>query len=207
MYTLYYSPGACSLAVHVILNEIGADFELVKTNLTEARTAEFLKLNPRGQVPTLVEDGKPLREGAAIILHLLEKHNSPLLPKSGDERTAAIEWLMFCNASLHPTYSRVFFLNRAAEDANAKEKLLDVTFKQINKLWAEVEERLNNNKYLAGNNLTAADILLTVIANWSANFPAIQIGEKAKKLLKGVSSLPSYQKAMEAEGVQYKAAA
>jgi glutathione S-transferase len=209
MYTLYYSPGACSMAVHVILNEIGADFKLENTALAEGRnrTPEFLKMNPRGQVPVFVDDGRPLRECASIITHLVEKHNSDLLPKSGFERTAAIEWLSYCNATLHPAYGRVFFLSRNTDDAAAKEKLLNISFQNINKLWAEIEERLEHHDYLAGDKITAADILLTVIANWSANFPAIVIGNRAKKLLKNVSSRPAYQKALEDEGVKYKAAA
>lgn len=208
-YTLYYSPGACSLAVHVLLNELDQPFKLENTAIMEGknRTPEYLKLNPRGQVPVLVDDGQPLRECAAIMTYLIEKHNSNLIPKSGRERTAAIEWLAYCTATLHPAYSRAFFLNRSPEDKEAKEKLLDIVFQNINKLWAEIEERLENNAYLAGDNLTAADILLTVIANWSARFPAIQIGPKAKQLLKTVSSRPAYQKALETEGVQYKVAA
>ncbi len=208
MYTLFYSPGACSMAVHVVLNEVGADCKLENISLSEGknRSPEFLKINPRGQVPVLQDGNKTLREGAAILVYLAEKHNSPLLPKSGQERADAIEWLMFCNATLHPAYSRAFFLMRAAKEP-AKEELLTIVTNQINKLWEEVEERLNNNNYLAGNKITVADILLTVIANWSRNFPQIKIGAKTKDLLKKVIALPSYQKALEIEKVEYKAAA
>jgi glutathione S-transferase len=191
----------------VVLNEIGADYQIENVSLSEGknRSPEFLALNPRGQVPVLVDNGTPIREGAAILVHLAEKHKSPLLPTAQPARTAAFEWLMFCNATLHPAYSRGFFLNRNAT-GDTKEQLLDVTCKQINKLWEEVDARLEKNQYLAGNEITLADILLTVIANWSGNFPAIKIGERTKKLLKTVSSLPSYQKAMAAEDVKYKVA-
>src|SRR5258706_9907840 len=93
MYTLYYSPGACSMAVHVVLGELGVPFETVNTSIPEGknRSPEFLKINPRGQVPVLVEDGVVLREGAAIMITLMEKHNSPMLPKSGRERASTIE--------------------------------------------------------------------------------------------------------------------
>jgi glutathione S-transferase len=208
-YTLYYSPGASSMAVHVILNEVAADFKLENTSIMEGknRTPEFLKLNPRGQVPVLVEDGQPLREAGAIITHLVEKHNSPLIPKSGTERTVAIEWLFYCDATLHPAYSRAFFLMRSAEDADAKAKLLDIACKNISKLWEEIEDRLAQHEYIAGDKITVADILLTVIANWSAYFPAIVIGDRARNLFKKVSGRPAYQKALAAEGVEYKVAA
>ncbi|MBY0407817.1 MAG: hypothetical protein K2Q01_08995, partial [Rickettsiales bacterium] len=78
---------------------------------------------------------------------------------------------------------------------------------QINKLWKEVDEKLAKSKYIAGENLTVADILLTVIANWSGYFPGITLGTNLKRLLKEVSSMPNYQKAMKEEQIEYKAAA
>lgn len=207
MYKLYYAPGTCSMAIHVLLNEIGAPVQLEKVNLQEARTPEFLAVNPRGQVPVLVDDGQPIREGAAIILHLCEKHKSPLLPASGKERTTALEWLMFCNASLHPAYGRFFFTNRNAPEP-AKDQLLTTAIAGINKLWQEVEQRLEKSPYLCGEQVTAADILLTVIANWGGMMPKKpEIGPKAKALFKKIIERPAYKKALETEQVEYKAAA
>src|SRR5580704_1768796 len=94
MYKLYYSPGACSMAVHVALNECNQPVTLEKINIREPRSPEFLKINPRGQVPVLMDDDLTIREGAAILIYLLEKHQSPLLPKSGKERAVALECLM-----------------------------------------------------------------------------------------------------------------
>src|SRR5580698_10525032 len=167
MYKLYYSPGACSMAVHVALNECNQQVALEKVNIREKRTPEFLKINPRGQEPVLVDGDHVIREGDAILIYLLEKHQSALLPKSGKERATALEWLCFCNSTLHPSYSRCFFLMRNTEDAKAKEQLLGVATAMLNKLWGEIEERLGKTAYLAGDNITIADILMTVIANWN----------------------------------------
>ena len=71
----------------------------------------------------------------------------------------------------------------------------------------DVEARLSQSPYLAGKEITAADILLTVIGNWSANFPTIHIGHATKKLFKTVISRPAYQTALTAEKIEYKAAA
>lgn len=210
MYTLYYSPGACSMAVHVALNECNQPVKLEKVDIHGAtKPPELLKVNPRGQVPVLVDDGFVIREGAAILMHILDKHQSPLLPRSGKERTVALEWLMFCNASLHPAYGRTFFLMRNAKDfPEASEHLLDVSIKMINKQWAEVEDRLSKTQWLAGDQITMADILLTVIANWSENLPKpVTIGPKTKHLLQTVIARPSYKKALETEQVEYKMAA
>jgi len=210
MTTLYYSPGACSMAPHVLLNELNVPVELKKIEISkgEGQSPEFLKINPRGQVPVLVDDGQVIREGVAILVHLMEKHNSPLLPKSGKERTEALEWLCFANASLHPAYGKAFFINKSAPD-NAKEVLFKTAFAQINKLWAELDARLANHKYICGDQVTAADILVTVIANWGAYFPpgSVTQGANVKRLLKEISQRPAYQKALKEEAVEYKAAA
>ena len=210
MYKLYYSPGACSMAVHVALNECNQEVQLEKINIQETRPAEFLKINPRGQVPVLVDGDLVIREGAAMLIYLLEKNKSPLLPSSGPARAAALEWLMFCNATLHPAYARCFFLNKNAKDPAAKEQLMGVGVAMINKLWAEVEERLGKSAWLAGNDITMADILMTVIANWNGYLPKpdeVKIGPKTKQLLQKVIARPSYKKALEVEQIQYKAAA
>lgn len=209
MYTLYYMPGACSMAVHVALNELEQPVKLENVSVSqgESRPAEFLKINPRGQVPTLVDGDLVIREGAAILIYLLEKHNSPLLPRSGKERAAALEWLMFCNATLHPTYSKAFFARRNFE-GDVQDKVLSPAVEQINKLWKEVENRLASAPYLCGENCTIADILLTVIANWSGNVPqSIQIGPNTMQLIKNVVARPAYQKALATEKVEYKALA
>jgi len=210
MYKLYYSPGACSMAIHIALNECNQPVTLERVNLQEKRDPEFLKLNPRGSVPVLVDDGFAIREGAAILMHLLDKHQSPLLPRTGKERTTALQWLMFCNATLHPAYSRVFFLNKNVQDAAAKEQVMGVAVPMLKKMWDEVEERLGQTAFLAGDNITIADILMTVIANWNGYAPqlaSITYGPKTKKLLQTVIARPAYKKALEAEEVQYKAAA
>ncbi|MDE2029790.1 MAG: glutathione S-transferase family protein [Alphaproteobacteria bacterium] len=207
MYKLYYSPGACSMGIHIALNECGQEVELEEISFAarQNRSAEYLAINPRGHVPTLVEDGRVLREGAAILIHVLEKHDSPLLPKSGPERDAAIEWLMFANSTLHPAYARVFFLKRGGVTEGT---LMDAAATNINDLWSEVEHRLAEHPYICGDKVTIADILLTVIANWSGNVPKpIHLGPNTKRLLKEISSRPAYQKALADERVEYKAAA
>ena len=207
MYKLYYTPGACSMGVHVALNECAVPFGLEKVDIAagQNQSPDYLKINPRGQIPVLVDGDLIIREGAAILIYLLEKHQSPLLPQTGKERAQALEWLMFANATLHPAYARVFFMRRNGVTEGA---LVDVAIAQINKLWGEVEARLASRPYICGEHITIADILLTVIANWSGNMPQpIMLGVHTKRLLKNISGRPSYQKTLATEGVDYKAAA
>lgn len=203
-YKLYYKPGACSMAVHVILNELNVPFEAIKQD--DLKAPDFLKLNPRGQIPLLIVDGEPVKEGAAIITYLLDTHANNLMPKSGIERAKALEWLMWCNASLHPACSKLFGLKKPSADVldtKAKEQLQVLFLEQVQSLWDEADARLTQTKYLAGDQVTAADILLAVIANWGVGTP----GANVKRVLKDVVARPSYQKALAAEQIQYKAAA
>jgi glutathione S-transferase len=208
MMKLYYASGACSFAPHVMLNECGAPFELHKVNLMagEQRTPEFLKINSRGQIPVLVDGEVTIREGAAILTYLAEKFDSPLLPKTGASRIAAIEAMMFCNATLHPAYGRVFFIGRQDIDAAVKAKLIDSCCASVQALWDDIEAQLSATRYFAGSSLTIADIMLAVMANWTIAKP-VTFGPKTKALIAEISARPSYQKAIASEGVEYKAAA
>ena len=205
MYKLYYSAGACSMAVHVALNEIGVKFEL--ENVTgKLKSEEFLKVNSRGAVPVLKIDDFILREGAAILTYLLDNHENDLLPKSGLDRARALEWLSFANSTLHPAYSRLFFQHKILGEKAAENPLYKPSIAAVQNYWNEIEGQLKNSNYICGDKCSIADILLTVIANWSYAFQAnILFGEKTKKLFNQVILRPSYKKALEAEGVTYKA--
>lgn len=206
MYQLYYAPGTCSLAVHVILNELDQAVELKQVSLKEARTPEFLKVNPRGSVPVLVDNGTVIREGGAIITYLLDKHHSDLLARDGAKRASSLEWLMFANATMHPAYSRLFFF-KAQLGADAENNpLYKATLQTVQKLWDSVEDQLSRNTYIAGDTLTGGDILLTVISSW-ASVGQFNFGPKTKDLFKRVSSRPAFQKALDAEKVEFKVAA
>jgi glutathione S-transferase len=206
MYALYYSPGACSMAVHVLLNELGQKVELKNVKEGAAKD-ELLKHNPRGQVPTLLIDGQPMKEGGAILAWLADAHKSELLPASGYERAKALEWLMWCNASLHPAYSKLFGV-KGFSDQKVADAVRDSAVAGIQKLWDEAEARLGKSKYLAGDKMTVGDILLTVIANWNGHFPGlVTLGPNVKRLIGEISARPAYQKALKDEQIEYKAAA
>ncbi len=208
MYKLYYSAGACSLAVHTALNEIGAKFELVNATVApgQPKPATLLAVKPRGMVPVLEIDGLVIREGAAILTYLLDTNKSELLPQSGAERAHALEWLAYANSSLHPLYGRVFTMMKAFGAEHQKNPFYDFTIKQIQKSWDEIEAELSKHEYIAGNKITVADILITVIANWSVYFGSpFKFGEKTKAYFTKIISRPAFKKALETEGVTYKA--
>ena len=106
MLTLYFSPGASSMAPHIALHEIGAPFESrpLSFHRNENRTAEYLAINPEGKVPTLLIDGRPLTEVAGILFYLARRHPEAGLFPAGDIEAEAqvVSWMSFIASTLHP---------------------------------------------------------------------------------------------------------
>ena len=196
MYTLYYLPDACSLATQTILHELDQPVELINVQ----QLADFTAVNPTGMVPLLVDNSQSLREGAAIILHLLEKHPNTLLPAEGTARTQAIEDILFANATMHPAYGRLFFIAQHIADEAAKHAAFAAAAGAIANLWQVVEQRLVSQPFLGGDQVSAADIMLTVYARWGAHFPVdIPLGPNTRAMLDNVMALPSFQRALSNE--------
>jgi glutathione S-transferase len=105
MLTLYFAPGASSMAPHIALFETVAPFEgrPVSFRKDENRTPEYLAINPLGQVPTLVIDGRPLTEVAAILFYLARTYpDARLLPDDAEGQAQVISWMSFIAATVHP---------------------------------------------------------------------------------------------------------
>src|SRR5579862_6808476 len=106
MLTLYFAPGASSMAPHIALNEIGAPFDAVPVSFhrNETSGADFLAVNPEGKVPTLVIDGRVLTEVAGILYYLARRHpEARLMPKDDPEAEArVISWMSFIASTVHP---------------------------------------------------------------------------------------------------------
>lgn len=202
-YELFYKTGACSLAVHVVLNEIGAEYKLSPNDAKEPNS-RLLKANPRGQVPTLVVDGEPITEGGAILSWLADTHKSPLLPQAGIERAKALQWLAFFNSSMHPLYSQFFHGGEPFAQSEWGQKAQQ----SLQKLWDLVEKQLSQTKYTAGDEITVGDILGTVISSWTPHIAAkITLGEKTQAWIKDVASRQTYKDAQHAEKPQKASAA
>jgi glutathione S-transferase len=109
--TLYFAPGACSFVPHCLLQASGAAFEpqMVKLHKGEQNEAAYQSINPRGQVPVLVDEGQVVTQIPAICLYLDDKFSDAgFLPKAGIARAKALETLMWMNNTVHPTFTHVF---------------------------------------------------------------------------------------------------
>ena len=196
MYTLYFLPDACSLATQVVLHELNQPLKLVhKQNVDD-----FDALNPVGTVPVLIDQNQSMAEGAAILLYLLDKHDNELIPQTGPSRQRAIENLLFANASMHPAYGRLFFIEQNISHTQAREEAFEAAANAINKLWTVVEGRLQAERYLGGNLPSPADILLAVYSRWGQSFPVeICIGPDTQNMIDDVIARDSFQKSLQHE--------
>lgn len=203
MYQLYYLPGACSLATQVVLRELNQPHEIINRN----SVSNFETLNPYRTVPVLKDGSETLLEGAAIMIHLLEKHGGDWLPKQGDKRRRAIQDIMFANATVHPAYSKLFFIANAIDDEKTRLLALEKAAVSVNQLWQVVNTRLAQQPFLGGQNPSAADIMLAVYSRWNQYFPVkIVLGDRTGKMIDAVLKRPTFIAALQAEEAQQVAA-
>lgn len=198
MYKLYYAPGTCAIATQVILFELGQEVKIVD----RAQAADFETLAPVKAVPVLVDGEHTLTEGAAIIIHLLTKHQSAMLPTHGFARQNAIQNIMFANATMHPAYGRLFFISANIDDDVIKQSTLNKAADDITSLWGYVESKLESQAFLGGDAPSAADILLAVYATWGEYFPVdIHIGPRSRGMIEAIHAMPSFVRTIESQRI------
>ena len=203
---LYYMPGACSLSPHIVALEAGIPLQMIKVDGNTKRTEngdDFLQINPKGYVPTLLLDsGELLTEGPAVVQYLADqKPESALAAPNGTlPRYHLQEMLGYINSELHKTYSPLFKPDTPeATRAERKEYLL--------RRYQLIEDVLVKQPFLLGDHFTVADAYLFTITNWArhveldlSGFPALLAFQKR------VAERPAVQEALEAEGLRKKTA-
>jgi glutathione S-transferase len=206
VYTLYYSPGTASMVVHLALLEIDAPFQLVKVDFErdEQHGADYLKLNPRGQVPTLVVDGRPYFESAALLMLLAERHpEAGLAPPPGSAlRGDYLQWIVFFANSLGPAYRQWFYppdLGSGEHPPFVREALRQ----KIEGAWSLVDAHLSaHGPYLLGAEFSAVDLLALMYMRWSRNMPRPVTAWPALRLYADrLRARPSWARLYEIEGL------
>jgi glutathione S-transferase len=157
---LYFTPGYCSLAVHIALRESGVPFSLEKVDTT---SPEFRKINPRGYVPVLeLDDGTRHTEAAALLQYVGDLAPATgLMPAAGSrERFQVLQWLTFISSELHKAFSPWIFHKETADTTRQAVK------DKIATRFAELDAHLAKNEWLAGRIFTVADAYAFAIVNW-----------------------------------------
>ena len=145
MYTLFYSPGSASMVIHQALLEIGAPHELKRVDFEAGaqRDPAYLKMNPQGVVPTLVIDGRPMVESAALLMMLADRHpDAKLAPVVGTaEREGWYQWTVFLSNSLAATY-RYWFYPADLGSAEHPPQVRAALQRNIERVWDRLDAHL-----------------------------------------------------------------
>jgi len=192
---LYYAPGVCSLAPHIVLREMGAEFQLDKldrkTRITESGVS-FTELNPKNYVPALqLDDGTVLTEGASILMYLADQDGGEkVAPKPGSkERYKLQEWLVFIATEIHKNFSPLFRNTPDPTPRETLQKRLDL-----------VADTLTRQPWLVGEKFTVADAYLFTVLRWAARVD-LPLPPSLQRFMERVKARPAVAKALEVEGL------
>ena len=172
---LYFSPGACSFVPHVLLQLSGAPFEptMVKLHKGEQYGEEYKAINPRGQVPVLVDDGKVITQIVAIILYLDQKFpEAKFLPTEPVARAKAIEVLAWMNNTVHPTFTHIFMPQKFSDQSDVQAALKTFNTQVYKGLLSELDSlvvnHLSPSGWLAGEVLGPLDAYSLTLTRWGS---------------------------------------
>ncbi len=199
---LYYIPGACSMATHIILREMELDFELEAVDPGIGKTElgrDFKSINQKGYVPALeLESGVVLTEGAAVLSCLADSTIpvAKLAEHDALSRSRVLEWLTFTSSELHKSFSPLFAAGSSEEQKNAAIKTIGLKFNYLESVLAD------GRQFILSNLFTVADAYLFVVVNWS-NFKGISLEPwpNFNDYVMRISKRPSVVAAMQAEGL------
>ena len=173
--TLYYAPGAASFLVHWLLIDLDAPhaLHLVDTAARAQKSPEYLALNPNGVVPTLVVDGRPHYEAAALAMLLAERHpDAGLAPAFDDPRRADyLQWMFNLANMVQPLFRQWWYPGEPAGEANA-DAIRAHCAPRIEAEWQRIDDHLAaNGPHLLGERASVADFYLVMLMRWSRNMP------------------------------------
>lgn len=193
---LYFSPGACSQAPHILVHELGLKVETEKVNLRNK--GDFLKVNPKGYVPVLqLDDGALLTEAAVIMQYLADqKPAQGLIPKFGSmERYHCMEWLNYVATEIHKSVGPLW-------KPTTPEDYRSIIKEDLEKKFTFLDDHFARNQFLMGATMSVPDIYLFVVTTWT-KYLKIDISHHKNllKFLEAIGSRPATKAALAAEGI------
>jgi glutathione S-transferase len=208
MYKLYYNPGSANLAPHMLLKELGVPHELVFVDQEKGmhRQPEYMKLNPTGRIPVLIDGDLVLFETAAICLHLVDRHpEAGFAPPVGTvERAQFYKWLIYLTNTLQTELITYFYPHRLADGDDAIAQVKEHAEARIGSMLDLLDEELarSGGPFLLGEKFTAVDPYLFMLTRWTRmhknparNRP--HLGRYQQMML----ARPAVQRTFEAEGL------
>ena len=207
MYQLHYFPANANAAPHMLLEELGVKYDLLLVDRAKnaQKSKEYLKINPNGRIPTLVDKDLVLSEAAAIVLHLVDQHpDKGLAPKVGTpERAKFYQWLIFLTKSLQEELMTWQYPSRLARDETAAMVVVRGAEARAAAFLDVIEDHLKaNGPLFLGDKLSAVDFYLVMLARWARPMGTPPRSRpNIAKLLDRVKALPSVRRAYEREGI------
>ena len=175
MYQLYYYPNNASLAAHFLLHHMALDYELllVDRDAEFHKSAEYLKLNPAGRIPTLIDSGNAIFESAAICIHLCEHHpEHRLIPALGRiERAQFFQWLVYLNNTLQAELMVLYYPQRHTNDAGTINNVIAAQQERVSDALSVLNDQLQDKAFLLGDEICACDFFLFMLAEWCLRVP------------------------------------
>jgi glutathione S-transferase len=196
---LYYSPGACSQAPHILLHEIGLSHDATRVDL-KSHTLEdgssYYRVNPKGSVPALqLENGEVLTENAVILQYLGDRTSSDALPPLGDfRRYRVLEMVNFITTELHKRFGFLF-------NPNSTDEMKQLVISDLSKKLDYIDERLGSGPFLMGSTLTLPDPYLFVITNWTDKFIGLDRWPNLRAFRERMLQRPSVRHVLRFEGL------
>lgn len=195
---LYFSTGACSLSPHIVLCESGLEFSIEKVDLRTKTTSagkNFLDVNPKGQVPTLLLDtGDILTEGPALVQYIADQvpEKNLLAPVGQLERYKTISWLNYVATEMHKNFGPLFHADASQEAKDNAAKVLATKFAYVDSILAKQD-------YIAADHFTVADAYLFTVLRWQKVIPGLAKYPAIEKYMTRIEARPAVAKAISAE--------
>ncbi|PVE23705.1 glutathione S-transferase [Microvirga sp. KLBC 81] len=207
MLALYYYPGNASLLPHMMLREIGAEFELrfVDQENRQQKSPDYLKLNPNGRIPVLVDDDLVLFETVAIALHLADRFpQAGLAPAVGTNgRAEFYKWMVHLTNTPQAEFRVWFYPHESVSEEAAAPAVKQAAGERLNGMFDVISAQLGDRTWLLGDRFSAADLFLFMLIRWSRNMPRpARTLPNLKALAERVLARPAVQEAFKVEGIQ-----
>ena len=199
-YKLYYADGTASMGVRVLLEEIGASYELIQTTTDrqEPRPAEQLKVNPNGWVPVLLWDDNAMYECAAITIFLCDRHSEANLAPAMDapDRSLFLQTLVYFSSSVQTAFQLDYHAHRFADTPEGEPSAQRRGCRRLRETWKIIDDQIGDKHWILGDQFSAADIYLFMLTTWlepSRGQPAIHEFPNVQRIADAVMLRPSVQ--------------
>ena len=199
-YKLFYALKSASMGIRVLLEEIGAPYELLDTSVAKGtpRPTEQLEINPNGWVPVLMWDGGAMYEAAAITIFLSDRHpEAGLAPPIDDPaRAVFLQTLVYFSNSVQNAYQLTYYPDRFADTPAQEPSAMRRGARRLRETWAVIDGQIGGNDWVLGSEFSAADIYLFMLTTWlrqAKGHPAVGDFPNVKRIADKVVLRPSVQ--------------